>query len=896
MTSDLGNANILPLTLSYWGKTLPSLSDTSRAAPDWKPVAHHLIDVAAAAIVVQRASPTRLRRDAEMLGCCVEQLVAVSAFLCGLHDLGKFSKSFQQQSPRHWPEEALGPLAEAPRTPHWRLTLALLAEPLAQDLAVATPDLLSSERIAIAAALAGHHGAPPDSSPDQDAGLSADKCRRYVGQPAIDAAQDAMKSLWRLLGQPKIAGGPSKHWVERFGWRLAGLTTLSDWIGSDATYFSFEDPTLDADAYWPLACAAAERAVAEKGLAAAEAAEFGGVRRLFPMIVEPRPMQAEAQSAALPDGPMLAILEDATGAGKTEAALTLAHRLIVEGRAEGIFFALPTMATANAMFERLKADEEDTPPYRRIYAAGARPSLALAHGRAQLSRSFAEVGLAARPGSRLQGEDVAAECAEWIADSRRKAFFAEIGAGTIDQALIAVLPKKYLALRQYGLAGKVLIVDEAHSYDAYMRRELETLLQFHAAAGGSAIVLSATLTAAARRGLVNAFQSKPAASRRADLTGEAYPQMTLAGPAFALDAPVAAAAHSIRRVAVERIGRFEDAVSAARDAAAKGAAVAWIRNAVDDATEAYQALLKEGVDATLFHARFAMCDRLAIEAAAVGDFGKTGARRAGRVLVATQVVEASLDLDFDVMISDLAPTDLIIQRAGRLWRHQRKARPCAKPLLKILAPDWERVQSEDWLAETQPRGRHVYRPGVLWRSAKALFEAGAIDAPAGLRALVEAASADAPLPEPIIRADARREGEEKAARAQAGMNLIDWASGYVGVQGVGADQEVGTRLGAETWTLRLARLEGDDVVPWAPIEDGDRRCAWALSEVSLRKLKGEALVSPHPTPPDWSRYEQDCVLAVVAEDGALVLGETAATSLRYERDVGLVRSSPQARG
>lgn len=874
----------------FWGKTQREEDGAAAEGADWKPVVHHLLDVAAAAEAIQRVAPARLAREAAALGVTPELLAALSAYLIALHDLGKFARNFQAQSAPHWPANVLGAYAElSPLPRHWELTFVLLAQAAPELMSAAFPTLMQFERDHIAAATAGHHGRPP--SPRGTLGLR--QRAAILSDAGVAAAKETGEALWELFGCPCLTETQPSDWPARFAWRLAGLTTFADWVGSDSAFFRFLDPALEIDAYWPEARRTAAKALVAKGLDAARPAAFAGLRGLFPMIAEPRPLQVEAEHCALPDGPALILIEDATGAGKTEAAITLAHRLIASGRAEGVYFALPTMATTNAMFDRLKSDEAEVAPYRRLFEPTARPSLALAHGARALSESFAEITLAA-PSNAAADDSVAAECAAWIADDRRKAFFAAIGAGTIDQALIAVLPKKHLALRQYGLAGKVLIIDEAHSYDAYVGRELQRLLQFHAAAGGSAIVLSATLAAQTRRQLIRAFGEGlgvPIASPES----AAYPLLTLAGATGAETVEPAPAAHTMRSVAAERIGSADEAIETALAAARAGAAVAWVRNSVDDAINAFDRLLAAGADATLFHARFAMGDRLAIERDVVAAFGKPregrSNRRAGRIVVATQVIEQSLDCDFDLMITDLAPVDGLIQRAGRLWRHERGARPVDGPRLLVLAPDWRAVDSPRWLEATQPKGAFVYHPGVLWRSAAALFEAGAIRAPDGLRDLVEAAYGDGELPEALKRPSDAADGVGLAEASQAKQNLIDWAEGYFGVQGVGEDQEIGTRLGRETWTLRLARLESGAPRPWVAPESSDPaalRRAWALSEVSIARRKGEAFDAPEP-PADWSRYEQDRLLAAVANEAVDLETTGGARPFRYSARYGLTR-------
>ena len=188
---------------------------------------------------------------------------------------------------------------------------------------------------------------------------------------------------------------PSNGWlIARLGWDLAGVVTLADWIGSRQAWFPYvavsevSDP---AAYFWNRALPRAAAALAMAGLPAAPAAPFAGVRKLFPGITLPSPVQAWAESVTLPLGSVLAVIEDVTGSGKTKAALALAHRLLAAGRADGVFFALPTMATANAMFGRMAS------AYRRLFRPEANPSLVLAHGRAALDPRFAAMMTADTP-------------------------------------------------------------------------------------------------------------------------------------------------------------------------------------------------------------------------------------------------------------------------------------------------------------------------------------------------------------------------------------------------------------------------------------------------------------------------------------------------------------------
>ncbi|WP_091685202.1 CRISPR-associated helicase Cas3' [Methylocapsa palsarum] len=437
--------------------------------------------------------------------------------------------------------------------------------------------------------------------------------------------------------------------------------------------------------YWrDVAQPRADRAIREAGLILAEAARFAGVNSLFQHIAEPTPLQAFCEKAMLPDGPTLFIIEDMTGAGKTEAAVTLAHRLLADGRVRGVHVALPTMATANAMFGRLSAS------YRSLFPPGTEPSVVLVHGRRDLCAGFRnlshdmacdESGRAGDPSDTT----ASAFCADWIARSNKQAFLAQMGAGTIDQALLAIIPARHQTLRLWGLADKVLVIDEAHAYDPYMNKEVETLLRFHAALGGSAIVLSATLRERKRSALVDAYRAGIRSSEPFRRSSSAYPLVTIASADAVAEHPVLLRDSLAREVAVRFVGGLAEAHGAVLEAARAGAAVALIRNTVDEAMGSHTELsASHDGETLLFHARFAMADRLAIEQGVLDKFGREPKRARPGILVATQVIEQSLDLDFDLIVTDLAPVDLLIQRAGRLWRHMdersAKSRPhCIHP-------------------------------------------------------------------------------------------------------------------------------------------------------------------------------------------------------------------------
>lgn len=412
------------------------------------PAAYHMLDVAAVAELLLQDHP---QRD---LFC----------LLIALHDLGKIGAVFRA---------ALQDGIVQGRK-HWEVTEAWLHDPEIQTLLLQHLDGGRLALLPLSAAVSGHHGRPPQASHVPDELLWM---RRSAGAEAQADALAFVQACLELWPDARLNGLRQRE-AKALSWFLAGVTTVADWVGSNTEWFSATAPTRTLAQHL-----AASRKIAPRALAAAG---------LLPPVPKPdalfdfalRPMQQAARDVSLPDGPTLAIIEDETGAGKTEAALILLQRMLCAGKGRGAYFALPTMATADAMFRRAKG------VVRGLFEG--EPSLTLAHGRSGLSADFRDVRNTA-PGSD------APVCGDWLAASRRRALLADIGIGTIDQALLAVLPTRFSTLRNWGLSRKILIVDEAHELgEPYMAHELAELLRLHAMQGGSAILLTATLPLAGR--------------------------------------------------------------------------------------------------------------------------------------------------------------------------------------------------------------------------------------------------------------------------------------------------------------------------------------------------------------------------------------------------------------
>lgn len=717
-------------------------------ADAYHPLMYHLIDVAmvARALWANTVPPSVRARVATELGLPDDDLAGDwFAFWAGLHDIGKGSPDFADEWTPGWKrilQAGLEPLAARQKDrPRHSFVSTKLLYGLFQEIGL-EPDAGR----AVARVVGGHHGRFPQDGDLQNVlritlgGTSWERARREV-----------------VLGLREVCGLESRpapernirrsHWLLMI---LAGLTSVADWIGSDTGLFPFVAPGVEPRDYGDVARRQADRALEQLGWTG-----WQGHRgplpfdALFPY--PPNTLQSTVVELAesLPP-PAMVLVESPMGGGKTEAALYLADHWNHDHGQNGCYFALPTQATSNHIFTRV-----------RDFLARRYPedvvNLHLLHGHAALSaeyqalrenseRALRPQGIAGDVGSDGASSNLVA--AEWFT-RRKRGLLAPFGVGTVDQVMLSVLQTRHYFVRLYGLAGKTVIVDEVHAYDAFMSEILERLLAWLASLGCSVVLLSATLPAVRRKSLLSAFASGLVTASVARIEEVEYPRITWLAShgAGAVTVPTVAQ----QPVAVKWVnGSLPDdgqevAFPLGEELAAAlagGGCAAVICNTVGAAQQVYCALKGcfSGEELDLFHARFPFSERDAREKRTLWRFGKSAEGDTSRphrfVLIGTQVIEQSLDLDFDLMVSELAPVDLVLQRMGRLHRHDRKDRPASvkEPQLWLIEP-----QTDD---KGLPRfGRaveRVYDHHVLLRSWMVLKDREKIAVPQDVEPLVEA--------------------------------------------------------------------------------------------------------------------------------------------------------------
>lgn len=787
---------------SLWAK----LKREGTTVESWHSLVDHSADVAAVVLALLE-QPTIRRRLAATAGLAdiapiIRMRLAALAFL---HDIGKANRGFRAR---------VDPAA--PLVGHINELAWLFVDPAAHELRDRLCCLLGLERVAewfgvdtyaMLEAVFAHHGRPWRRGP-----LSGEEAPRYSRRYwERKGASDPIADLIRLREKLDLwfpsafEAGLTMVAPPAFQHAFAGLLMLADWLGSDEQFFPFANGDCADRFSWalPKAC----EALATVGLAVEgkrEALRAG--RPDFHAAFDfdnPRPIQ---EAIGAPSANLL-VLEAETGSGKTEAALWRFKLLFEAGLVDGVYFALPTRVAATQMFSRVKKFRD------RIFPGPDCPGVVLAvPGQSR----FDEAEARPLPEFGVQWSDDAQDTsARWAAEAPKRFLAATIAVGTLDQALLGAVRVKHAHLRGAALLRHLFVVDEVHASDTYSGALLKHLLRSHVAACGHALLLSATLGSAMRADLLGTPNEDYASA-----TGVAYPALSWAEDGREVRLSIGRDGRS-KAVAVEPEPLMQDemAVAARALAAAReGAAVLVIRNTVGaaiDTTRAIETLAGEdspllfrveGVP-TLHHSRFAVEDRRRLDAAVEALFGYRRETGRGIVVVGSQTLEISLDLDADLLITDLCPVDVLLQRIGRLHRHQR-ARPdgVAVPRLVLLTPP-----DRDLLATRLTRyglgplkdGRGVYPDLRLTELTLRLIEQHPVwTIPDMNRCLVEAATHASRIDEleaedPRWRQGGDMQSGHAFAQIQTAQSAhLDRTSSFTECV-IPRDQHFGTRLGAD---------------------------------------------------------------------------------------------------
>lgn len=864
--------------MSY-GMTQKAIEFWAKTTADNQPgisVRDHCLNVGCVAEVLLDALPA-----------AVHVLVPPGAVtLSALHDVGKITLGFQAKCPA-WLARP-----DAPKVSPGEIILTVTDHALVSQVFL-QKTLPCAARL-WAVAVGAHHGRPKG----RNARLTSLESQAAWAETHRKQLAQELSAIFGALPDTSPDARFALHHSDL--WLLAGLITVADWIGSNETWFA-PDHGLPLDA----ARQQARAALAQIGWPGGKlkATDFAtafasGQSAGF------TPNAVQRDVAAATQAPGIVIVEGPMGCGKTEAALFAAQQLIASGANHGIYFALPTQVTSNRIHKRIGA-------FLRNTLADAAP-LRLAHGNAWLEDdfdlrmrpAFAEVDLEKEDDPR----ESTREARSWFA-SAKQALLATYGVGTIDQALQGVVAVKHFFVRRFALAGKVVILDEVHSYDIYTGTLITALIRELVNLRCSVIILSATLTAERRRELL------AAAGINETVTPTAYPLVTVGGetqcrhltPESKARPPV-----SLRAAVIPE----EETIAELIRRAEAGQHVLWIRNTVIEAQQSFRDIcgsIREGtVRVGILHSRFPFAQRQKAEAIWLRRLGPEVRKRwqrrfdpqnsginpkeRGTILIATQVVEQSVDIDLDFIVSDLAPTDMLLQRLGRLWRHERPQRATAAPEFWVRLPEFPADANADALKKSLGRSARVYAPYVLLRTMEVWRTRTEIHLPADIRPLLEKTYADPDNNEPAawreLHEELEKEKRELALNAEAATRVL-------GNPMLADKEEILTRrkgpptrpvvllhsiTGGLNGVTNLVALDGSRI----EISEHEWRRAHArfLHHWIVRAPRW--MIPAHAPRPRWLDLHgpSDAVVAVVRDDGRCVFGDEV-SAMSYDPRLGI---------
>jgi len=791
------------------------------------PLTAHMLDVAACFCAIAQVDSVR-RALVRAAGRPLTQIDLVRlAVLAFLHDVGKANAGFQakwwghaeQALPKGWPapaghtHEALFIFGDA----------KLLGELPAEEMSTWGNACWSLWRASIS-----HHGRPV---------VESSSIAVAIWRPVTQAGQVVYypQATLREIGQctkqwfaEAFQDGPALPQSPEFAHLFAGLVQFADWLGSDTRFFPYAEPGEDRNQWvWHRACEAVQKVGFDTAAWREALPDLPKFSTVFG-VEKPRPIQAKMAEANL--GQLL-ILESETGSGKTEAALWRFAQLFQQGHVDGLYFALPTRVAATQLYERTLQFAA-----KLWQGTGHEPPLVV-RALSGYESADGQTIKAKLPNFKVLWADHPDEQkahTRWAAESSKRYLAAPLAVGTIDQALLGALQVRHAHMRHSLLTRSLLVVDEVHASDAYMATLLAHLLKAHLNAGGHALLLSATLGSSARhryQKLINANTPMPTL---AQAIATPYPALTDGANIHAL--PDSGRSKRVHWQVQDCIDSPETIAALAIEAAKQGAKVLVIRNTVPTALAAFRAIeelaQQAGLQGALFnlngiatvhHSRYSREDRPELDAAVERQIGKNRTKPLQAcIVVGTQTLEQSLDIDADLLITDLCPMDVLLQRVGRLHRHDRAAeeRPesCQQAKAVVLVPTGH---SLDGCLKKSTHGLGRFHNGggiymdlrILEATRRLISESDSHVIPRDNRELVERAT------HPVVLTELEKElgadwaehgqtvdGELQANKGVAALHRLPFDQEFEDEAGnvmtfLDGEQKVTSRLGATDYLL-----------------------------------------------------------------------------------------------
>ncbi|WP_027150483.1 CRISPR-associated helicase/endonuclease Cas3 [Methylobacter tundripaludum] len=879
------------LYYKYWGKaTLDGEQGNSHHL-----LPYHCLDVAAVADVWWQQSRDISRCFMEIAGLNAKQTRAWLLFFIALHDYGKFDLRFQRKALEAW--KAVNAELSAIPTQlngqsikeynHGSAGLYWFYQDLKERFSSGEDDFYTDDNddweawCSWLAPVVGHHGVVPQDHEKDSSKYSLPTASQQIVDTFKQSRQHWLKALEQLFLTPSglsLSDTPpllttSKN-SQSAATMLAGFCSVSDWLGSSELFTYDDQPCDDLTQWYECRLKIAKKTLQEAGVIS----QIKPYQTINALLNGYPPRQVQCLVERLPKVQGLTLIEASTGSGKTETALAYAWQLLTLGLADSIVFALPTQATANAMLKRLEK--------AALLLFANQTNVVLAHGRAKYEQNFIDLKQACRPHTAQGQEEAWVQCGNWLAQSRKRVFLGQIGVCTVDQVLVSVLPVKHKFVRGFGIGRSVLIIDEVHAYDSYMYGLLDAVLEQQRLAGGSAILLSATLPFHQKAQLAKAWDCELTTAN------QAYPlishcsagQTALFDLTEQPDQQPEPTSVQLELIKTPHLLPDDDLIQRLLDAVVLGAQVCLVCNLVAVAQQLYQQILDRieqdqrfsEDQLLLFHSRFIFADRQKKEQAVLNLFGanpeQADARSKGHLLIATQVVEQSLDLDFDWLITQLCPVDLLFQRVGRLHRHSR-SRPehHAQPVCTVLLPTEDDYELHELIYGNSR---------VLWRTQQCLQKAeqeteSQISFPAAYRDWIE----------PVYNEEAWQDEPEWGLKSYEAYEEACWVSQMTAKQLINSNMN---ELSDNDSHVSALTRDGDmnlNVTPFYTEKQGER-CLLSgelIDKLDESKRLEAVNLNSVAVPKNWGKHGR---LPEADKDGLIWLSMQATTDDHFAAQQG----------
>lgn len=668
------------------------------------PLVLHLIDSMAVgdALWDNYLSSNQKNFLAERLGITLSETKSLVLYTIGMHDIGKANPYWLSHTLKLNSNHSLFqdfPWKEcSDQSDNWRHDLAGGVY-FANHSQIAYPSYLGSLLIRTTS---GHHGHFQD---DKVLGMKEDFS---TGKLWVEAQQNIEALILQLSGmQPNMSVQKPSDSVTLL---ITGLVVLADWLASNSKYiYAVHQNYPTYQNHYVESVKHATNVLKREGLQKPVWKENLSWGNIFPLIPNPNPLQETfITHKSIFEQPGILLISAPMGMGKTESSLYAAAQFGKNLKLNGTWVALPTKATTNAMFERMVGVSDK-------WFNQSLNTVALMHSSSLIAEAIANTPTSERISSnQILGDKTATQIydTESVQDfissflqEKRQGGLSNLVTSTVDQMINVSIPLKHNMLRWVGLTNKTLILDEVHDFDVYTFGLIKKLVEWCATFQVPVIAMSATLSKKSQQDLFNAYvmnlNPRPPENKKENFVpaeginspGWLYGTVSENKIITTSEAIPEEKNPVMYQTYLTKTKDFTETVTTiCLEENKHNPTILVVCNTVNQATGIYRNLSTNSdikIPIMLLHSRMTETQKTHIIKSMMEKVGKKASHRSPHILVATQIVQQSMDIDYDMLITPLAPLPDLLQRVGRVHRHptpKRSHKYVNNPLAHIIVP------------------------------------------------------------------------------------------------------------------------------------------------------------------------------------------------------------------